>query len=527
MRPARESETIISGASPGGFERARPVREIETVSGGQDADWDGMPLEAGARTAPRGVADLAEFQRSLVDVGLIDAQELKAFAADSSQDVLGLVRVLVKAGRLTAYQAAAVYQRKSRGLLIGNYLVLDKLGRGGMGMVFKARRPLGPAVALKILPPKFSRDRTAVLRFKREFEAAGRVKHPNLVAALEFHEDRGVYFLVMDFVSGRNLEQVVRDRGPMPILQGLDCLIQAARGLEAAHAQGIVHRDVKPSNLMLDAAGTVRMLDLGLARVVEAANPLGRTVSGRLTESGMYMGSIDYTAPEQAEDSSHADHRADIYSLGCTLYFLLTGREPFVAKTVLKRLFAHQEHAAPSLRAARPEVLPALEAAYQNMMAKLPDDRPGTMTEVISLLERCKAAAKEAKLSASGIAKARPNLMVFDNRPPQPAAPPVTEREPTISPSPKDPAGLRAGCELSIEDLAMDISAEDMPAEAPLLKRLGSARFRRQRRRTIGLALAAIAALGLVVAGLVRSCGPVRSRASQAPAAGQSGQSHG
>jgi len=499
---------------------------METVVGEPDADWGGMPRGAGAGPAPGEVADLAEFQRSLVDVGLIDAEALKAFAADSSAGVLGLARVLVKAGRLTAYQAAAVYQRKSRGLLIGNYLILGKLGSGGMGMVFKARRPLGPVVALKILPPSFSRDRTAVMRFKREFEAAGRLKHPNLVAALEAAEDRGVNFLVMEFVDGHNLDQFVRERGAMPVLQALDCLIQAARGLEAAHAQGIVHRDVKPSNLMLDVAGTVRVLDLGLARVVEAANPLGRTVASRLTESGMYMGSVDYTAPEQAEDSRQADHRADIYSLGCTLYYLLAGREPFVAKTVLKRLFAHQEHAAPSLRAARPEVLPALEAAYQKMMAKLPDDRPGTMTEVISLLERCKAAAKEAQLSASGIAKARPNLMVFDNRPAKRDAPPCTERKPTTSASPKDPEGLRAGTELSLEDLAMDVSAEAPPAEAPLLKRLRSSQFSRQRRRMIVLALGVIAALGVVVAGLVRSCGPVRSRASQAPAADRKSTSH-
>ena len=159
--------------------------------------------------------------------------------------------------------------------------------------------------------------------------------------------------------------------------QAIDCLIQAARGLEAAHAQGIVHRDIKPANLMLDTAGTVRVLDLGLARMVDAANPFGKTAGGRLTESGMYMGTIDYMAPEQAEDSQRVDHRADIYSLGCTLYYLLTGREPFDGETVLKRLMAHMERPAPSLRAGRPEVPAKLEAVYQKMMAKRPEDRPG------------------------------------------------------------------------------------------------------------------------------------------------------
>ena len=140
--------------------------------------------------------------------------------------------------------------------MIGNYLILDKLGAGGMGVVFKARhRRLGRVVALKILPPSFARDKTAVPRFQREVEAAGRLKHPNIVAALDADEDRGVHFLVMEYVEGRDLDSVVRQRGPLPVVQAVDFLIQAARGLEAAHAEGIVHRDIKPSNLMLDSPG--------------------------------------------------------------------------------------------------------------------------------------------------------------------------------------------------------------------------------------------------------------------------------
>ena len=296
---------------------------------------------------------------ALIEIGLTDAAELERFAADSSQGVLGLSRSLVKAGKLTPYQAAAVYQKKSRGLLIGNYVILDKVGQGGMGMVFKARhRKLGRVGALKILPPSFARDRGAVMRFRREFEAAGRLKHLNLVAAFEADEDRGVHFLVMDFVEGTNLDRVVGQRGPLPVAVAVDYLIQAARGLEAAHEQGIIHRDIKPGNLILDRGETVRVLDLGLARIVDANNPFSKTAAGRITQSGMYMGTIDYMAPEQAEDSHNVDHRADIYSLGCTFFFLLTGREPFRGATILKRMVAHQEHAAPSLRAARPDVPP-------------------------------------------------------------------------------------------------------------------------------------------------------------------------
>ena len=297
----------------------------------------------------------------------------------------------VKAGKLTPYQAAAVYQKKSRGLLIGNYLILDKVGEGGMGKVFKARhRKLGRLGALKILPPSFARDRGAVMRFRREFEAAGRLKHPNLVAAFEADEDRGVHFLVMDFVEGMDLNRLVGERGPLSVAKGVDYVIQAARGLEAAHAMGIIHRDIKPGNLMLDRGGTVRVLDLGLARIVDANNPFCKTATGRLTQSGMYMGTIDYMAPEQADDPHGVDHRADIYSLGCTLFFLLTGQEPFSEGTVLKRMLAHQQQAAPSLRANRPEASPALEAAYKKMMSKRPDQRPASMTEVIALLRASK-----------------------------------------------------------------------------------------------------------------------------------------
>ena len=252
------------------------IHEDATILGGLDVQRPGSPSTDDRAT---GVADLAEFRRAVIDIGLIDETELETLASaiPGAEGVLGLARVLQQAGRLTRYQAAALYQRKSRGLLIGNYLILDKLGRGGMGMVFKARhRRLGRVVALKILPPSFARDKTAVQRFKREVEAAGRLKHPNIVAALDADEDRGVHFLVMEYVEGSDLDHVVRHRGQLPLGQAVDFVIQAARGLEAAHSQGIVHRDIKPSNLMLDGAGTVRVLDLGLARIVDASNPFGQ-----------------------------------------------------------------------------------------------------------------------------------------------------------------------------------------------------------------------------------------------------------
>ena len=416
---------------------------------------------------------------------------------------------MVKAGKLTPYQAAAVYQKKSRGLLIGNYIILGKLGQGGMGVVFKARhRRLGRVGALKILPPSFARDRTAVLRFRREIEAAGRVRHPNVVAAVDADEDRGVHFLVMDYVEGRDLDAVVRTGGPLPAALALDYLIQAARGLEAAHAQGIVHRDIKPANLMLDTAGTVRVLDLGLARLVDAANPFGQAAGGRLTESGMYMGTVDYMAPEQAEDSRRADHRADIYSLGCTLYYLVTGREPFEGETILKRLMAHMERPAPSLRASRPDVPARLDAVFQKMMAKRPDDRPPSMTEVIALLEACKTEASQAPESGAR----NKTLRVFDNTPLKGAAPPKSHREPSIYARREEAEGLHFDRDLSLEDLVMDVRSAarpaptPRPAKAPSSKaapRKRSAQPSRYRAKTIVVALS-LGAVALVGATLAR-----------------------
>ncbi len=281
------------------------------------------------------------------------------------------------------------------------------------------------------------------MRFRREVEAAGRLKHPNVVAAVDADEDRGVHFLVMEYVEGRDLDHVVRERGPMPVSQAIDCLIQASRGLEAAHAQGIVHRDIKPGNLMLDSAGTVRVLDLGLARLVDAANPFGKSTAGRLTESGMYMGTIDFMAPEQAEDSHRVDHRADIYSLGCTLFFLLNPREPFEGATVLKRLMAHMERPAPSLRTTRPEVPASLEAVYQKMMAKSPAERPASMTELISLLESCKAEAK-ARAASGEAPKSKPELKVFNEVPLKRVVPPKADREPSIFRVPRKTRGSRS-----------------------------------------------------------------------------------
>ena len=231
-------------------------------------------------------------------------------------------------------------------------------------------------VALKVLPPSYARDESAVLRFQREAEAVARLGHPNIVAALDADEFNGLHFFAMEYVEGSDLTRLVTAKGPLPVDQAIEYLTQAARGLKAAHDKGIYHRDIKPSNLMLDPRGTVKILDLGLARMEKEADLFGPAEPDPgLTRPGDIMGTVAFMPPEQAYNARDADHRSDIYSLGCTLYYLLTGRPPYSGVTRMACLLAHREQPIPRLRDARPEVPPVLDAALRRMMAKAPEDR--------------------------------------------------------------------------------------------------------------------------------------------------------
>jgi serine/threonine protein kinase len=212
---------------------------------------------------------------------------------------------------------------------------------------------------------------------------------------------------------------------------------------------------------MLDRGGTVRVLDLGLARIIDASNPFSKTATGRLTQSGTYMGTVDYMAPEQAEDPHGVDHRADIYSLGCTLYFLLTGQVPFFGKTILKRLLAHQEHAAPTLRANRPEVSPALEAAYQKMMAKRPEERPASMTDVIALLQASKLATDTGMANLAPARRRGPSPEACNEAPPKRGSWPPPTVDSAIFARGAEGDGMLVDRELNLRDLVMDVLPED------------------------------------------------------------------
>lgn len=283
------------------------------------------------------------------------------------------------------------------------YEILEKLGQGGMGVVYKARhRLMDRIVALKVIHPRLLSNRATEERFRRELIGAGRSGHPNIVAALDAERAGNTSFLVMEYFPGVSLARVVEESGPLPVAQACEVIRQAALGLQHAHEQGMVHRDIKPQNLMiarapdergeLQGSNTVKILDFGLARFVSetaddaiiAVRPL--QLAPHLTQASTLMGTPEYIAPEQAQSASAADIRADIYSLGCTLYHLLAGHSPFPEGSALAKIKAHSELAPKSIRDIRRDVPADLARIIDKMLAKDPGQRFQTPAEVAAAL---------------------------------------------------------------------------------------------------------------------------------------------
>jgi serine/threonine-protein kinase len=302
-------------------------------------------------------------------------------AGDADPRVLG--RVLVQRGYLTKFQVNQVALGRGRELLLGPYELLDKLGEGGMGQVFKARhRPMNRVVALKIIRKERLLSPDAVRRFYQEVQAAAQLSHPNIVTAFDSGQAGHQHYLAMEYVEGIDLAQLVRQSGALPVAAACEYVRQAALGLQHAHEKGLVHRDVKPGNLLLQQDGdkpTVKILDMGLARLC------GERDKG-LTQSGQLIGTPDYLAPEQALNSRAVDVRADLYSLGGTLFYLLTSRPPFQAETLAEVLLKHQMAEPPALCELRPEVPQGLDAVVRRLLAKKPEDRFPSAAEVAAAL---------------------------------------------------------------------------------------------------------------------------------------------
>jgi serine/threonine protein kinase len=333
-------------------------------------------------------ASFADLWKSAAASGLVAEEELAKLSESANDDVATLSALLAEKG-LTHFQIAALSEGRGASLRVGNYEILDRLGAGGMGTVFKARhRRMKRIVALKILAANLSGNPVFVKRFQREVETIASLGHPNIVMAYDADEAEAGHFLVMEFVHGRDLAACVEKEGPYSLARDLNCVLQAARGLAYAHSQGIIHRDIKPHNLLLDEAGMVKITDLGLARLNHGTG--GPAAGADITMAGGAIGTVDYMPPEQALDATTIDHRADIYSLGCTLHFLLTGKPPYSGPTIMAILLAHRDAPIPSLRAVQSP--PRLEDLFQKMLAKEPERRLQTMVEVVSELEGIAAA---------------------------------------------------------------------------------------------------------------------------------------
>jgi serine/threonine protein kinase len=329
--------------------------------------------------------DLETVVKQLADSGIIGPGKLENFVPPKAdpKTVEGLLAALVKQHHLTPFQAAQINAGKAKAIVLGEYTILDKIGAGGMGQVFKAtHRRMDRTVAIKMLPPSLTKDAAALARFEREARAAAKLSHPNIVTAFDAGHANRAHFLVMEYVAGQDLAALVIRDGPLPVDKAVNYILQAARGLEFAHRKGVVHRDIKPANLLLDCEGVVKILDMGLARV-ESDGPAQTDLTG----AGAIMGTVDYMAPEQAQNAKDADYRADIYSLGCTLYYLLSGRPPYSGATAVEKLMAHQTRLVPSLRLIQSNVSPQLDAVFSKMVAKRIEDRQQSMREVIEALE--------------------------------------------------------------------------------------------------------------------------------------------
>jgi response regulator RpfG family c-di-GMP phosphodiesterase/serine/threonine protein kinase len=379
-----------------------------------------MPADSLDRTRIRPVS---EFRSQLLESRLLDERELEEFLASqphfADNDTAGLMEALVGHGRLTKYQVSRLLAGQTFGLVLGNYRIVERLGAGGMGVVYKAEHiHMKRAVAIKVMLSHDDHNSIFLQRFYSEMQATAVLSHPHIVLAFDAGEmpipnscGNVLRYLVMEYVPGQDLERYVFEHGPLPIAEACEYIRQAASGLQHAHEHGLVHRDIKPSNLLLTPQRQVKILDFGLARLCRR----------RHTEANIMLGSVDYMAPEQARDARSVDIRADIYGLGGTLYWLLSGQKPFPGdRPVIEELLARQRESPEPLQKLRADIPLELEAIVLQMMALDPNDRYLTPLAVIRALSAiqepsCQFQVEGCKSAVDGVASANPELGVLNS----------------------------------------------------------------------------------------------------------------
>jgi serine/threonine-protein kinase len=377
---------------------------------------------------PLAIPTVATLLEALRNLGLLKQTRLNELLQHEAQnhfaDATALCQHLLERDWLTRYQTNQLLQARAQDLVLGPYVILDQIAEGASSRVFKARhRALDRTVALKVIRPEIFADTDAdtISRFYREVQAAGRLSHPHVVHAFDAGPAGATHYLAMEWVEGVNLQQLAQKSGPLPVAQACEYVRQATLGLQHAFENGLVHRDVKPSNLMVVASGkglvtseekiasasslatshqplaTVKILDLGLARLHLSGQDRRAST---LTRQGDLMGTADYMAPEQADDPHSVDIRADLYSLGCTFYFLLCGRPPFPEGTFIQKLEKHRWQEATPVEEVRADVPPAVAAVVHKLMAKAPEERYQTPMELLAALATDAPPPEPAKAAA-------------------------------------------------------------------------------------------------------------------------------
>ncbi len=367
LAPARSTDTSLNGAG-------KTAHQFEV------------------KAKPEINASIATFLATLTRSKLMTREEIDALAdANLPQDAREFAKDLVATKKLTSFQATALLRGVSRGLVLGNYVILDKLGRGGMGHVYTARhRNMGRIVCIKTLPSAATQNPEMLERFRREARAVAALNHPNIVVGHDASETDGIHFLVMEYIEGSDLAKRVKESA-FPVNEAIDITLQTAKALAYAHRQGIIHRDIKPHNLLLDESGNVKILDMGIARFDSILGETSDAVQATMTNTGVVMGTVDFMSPEQALNTRKADARSDVYSLGCTLHYILTRKPLFPGETLMEKLLAHREASIPRLADEVADLPAGLDAVFRKMVAKNPNDRYANMDELVVDLEAVKS----------------------------------------------------------------------------------------------------------------------------------------